>query len=64
MFTGPDVATKRCRTLIMWTIEWPAIFTIRTATTATTTVPWRLLRKRPLRGATDRERVAGHLARA
>ena len=45
MSTGPDVATKRCRTAIMWTIGSPAIFTTRTATTATTTVPWRLPRE-------------------
>jgi len=41
MFTGPDVATKRCRTAIMWTIASPAIFTTRTAIIVTTTVPWR-----------------------
>jgi hypothetical protein len=39
MSTAPAVATNRCRTAIMWTIEWPVIFTTRTATTATTTVP-------------------------
>jgi hypothetical protein len=44
MSTGPDAATMRCRTATMWTIGSPAIFTIRTAITATTTVPWRLPR--------------------
>jgi len=34
----------RCRTATMWIIGSPAIFTTRTATTATTTVPWRLPR--------------------
>ena len=48
MSTAPDAATMRCRTAIMWTIGSPAIFTTRTATTATTTVPWRLPKEESL----------------
>jgi hypothetical protein len=37
MFMARAAATRRCRTATTWIIVLPAIFTIRTATTAMTT---------------------------
>jgi len=42
MCTVPVAAMRRCRTATTWIIASPATFTTRTATTATTTVHWRL----------------------
>jgi len=47
MCMAPAAATRRCRMATTWIIALPAIFTTRTAITATTTVRWCLPKAEP-----------------
>jgi hypothetical protein len=49
MCTAPAAVMRWCRMATMWIIVLPAIFTTRTATTATTTVRWCLPKADPSR---------------